>query len=503
MKKNKIKIVALLLFVLFMTSNPYVGFASTTISTLDEQIKDADKFGKIHGEQDGKKDAEIDFFKGLSSDYKRNLLHDSDINVRFKLDVDQTHYRNYFQNSYKKYYAIAYETRYRELQEQAISATIKKANEDGKLSGQQKGMEFALYDFLEGNQNNWEAAYSRLNTAGTIESRYFLSRDTKDYREIFKAAFIAAFKLTYAETYRNNNTQAEFINTNVYLFDMYKKEFPFEDIRTTFISGVKKEEKYKPVTLSVEDATLYKQTPIALSKLQDSFNMSNYSKLEPASNVFHVSVRNPSGMARFLKPVKLTFEYMGSEYAGIYQFIKGQWVYMPSTLTDGKISTLIPEGNYENGLYAIFIDPNAKGIHVKRSHWAKDEMYTLARRGVDLGASASNPSKIMTRVEYAKLLYKVIQRPQFVENLEEVSINFATTYGYLTKDSKNQFSKYEALTYGAFEKSMSIYLNRTFKWAEIEEKMLRENFVKSKFGGKLSNPMPSDEVYYAIMVLIK
>lgn len=503
MKKNKIRILALLLLVLFMTSSPSVVYASTTISTLDEQIKDADKFGKIHGEQDGKKDAEIDFFKGLSSDYKRNMLHDSDINVRFKLDVDQTHYRNYFQNSYKKYYAIAYEAKYRELQEKIVTATIKKATDDGKLSGEQKGLELALYDFLEGNQNNWESAYNRLNSASTIENRYYLNRDTKDYREVFKAAFIAAFQLTYTESYRAYNLQAEFINTNVYLFDMYKKEFPFEDIRTTFVSGVKKEEKYKPVTLIFEDATLYKQTPIALSKLQDSFNMSNYTKLEPASNVFHVSVRNPSGMTRFLKPVRLTFDYMGSEYAGIYQFIKGQWVYMPSELTDGKISTLIPEGNFDNGLYAIFIDPNAKAINVKRAHWSRDEMYTLARRGVQLNAYASNPSKLMNRVEYAKLLYKVIQRPQFVENLEEVSVNFVTTYGYLTKDSKSQFSKYEPLTYGAFEKSMSTYLNRSFKWSEIEEKMLREKFVKSKFDGKLSNPMPSDEVYYAIMYLIK
>lgn len=493
----------LMVLCLTLCSNLLLAFADTTPSSLNEQLKDAEELGKFYGEEDGRKDAEADFVKTFSNDYKRNMLSTTEIDAKYKLDPNQIHYRNYFVKAYKKSYQEAYEARYKELYENTMTGTIKRAHDDGVLLGDQKGLEYALYDFIEGKPNDWQVAFNRLTGIKSVEERYYLNRDSKDYRDMFLASFSTAFQTTYKDAYRNYSAQSEFINVNVHMADMYKKEFPFEDIRTSFVSGIKQDEKYKPVYLSFEDATLYKPTPIALSKLQNSFNMSNFSKLVPVSSVYHVSVRDASGACKFLKPVKLTFEYMGSEYAGIYQYINGQWIYMPSTLSDGMISTYISEGDFESGLYAVFIDQGAKNINIKRAHWAKNEMYTLARRGISLGTSAQNPSKMMTRIEFSKLLYQIVKKPQFIKNLEEESINFVTTYGYLSKDAKNQFSKYDALTYGAFEKAMTSYLKRPFKWLEIEEKMLREKFIKSKFNGKLSNSMPSDEVYYAIMYLIK
>lgn len=466
-------------------------------------VDEGKAYGAQMGTMDGARDAEKDFDKGLPMDSKRNQMIDSAIYSKYTAPGESGQFKYAFIVEYRASYVNSYDMRYRELMYTPFVNTSDRAKGDGEQMGLLYGASAATKDFVDGVSNDSGRALLRFTNEKSIESRFFLNREDAVYARVFVQQFKIEFERAYSDFYRDLNLKYETYNLNKVEVAMNEVTLEYKAMKNHFVDGAYTEENNTPAWMVFKNATVYEPIQIALYKLQDSFNMKNTSNLTPVSSVFQVSVENSGGSCAFRKPVALTFEYYGSEYAGIYQLINGVWIYQTSYLEDGKITTYIRDGYYKGGMYAVFIDEAAVKISYNRFHWAKDEIYTLARRGVLSADEALKPTKTMTRIEFAKLLYQLLEGKKYTQNLEYAAMEYVIDNGYMYKDKVGQFSRYSPLTYADFEAAMSAYLKYNIEWRSISEKLLREKFVRSNYNNDRTNTMPRDEVYYGVINILR
>ncbi|MGX8795621.1 hypothetical protein ACR6HW_05960 [Fusibacter sp. JL298sf-3] len=496
MKKRFLISLLIALSALFHT----VAYAEV-LSPSRAAMEQGEAYGEQFGTEDGLRDGRADYKEGLPSGNKRHLKGDKELVVLYELSKESLQFKLSFLRQYKLAYVVAYDTGYREAHFEPKEDDAKGGVLDGEAAGRIVGEAYAISDFIQGRKNDWTSAYARYKKEGSVEARFFLNRDSDAYRIYFIGGFEEAFRAVYTASYRSANLKHETMNINSKTVDMAAQKVEYADFKTHVISGTVTEELFVPLALEFEAASLYEPTVFSVHKLQESFNMGNYTRIEPVSSAYIIGVGNSKGAVELLKPVTLTFNYYGSEYAGIYLWKDNQWVYQYSKLEDGKISTEIPMGYYNGGTYAIFIDESAKSIAYNRFHWGQEALYTLARRGYLTTSQTLQPSKSMTRIEFAKLLYQMIERPRFIKDeaeLEQKAMAYVLDRRLMSKKANNQFARYDVLTYGMFEQALSAILTRSFKWSEASEKMLREEYVRTDYRQQ-TTAMPSDEVYYALV----
>lgn len=494
-------IITLCCLMLLTPFNTIVFSAEKSQSQL--AVDEGTAYGEQMGTLDGARDAELDFGKGLTMDSKRNQMTDSAIYSKYTVPGESGQFKYAFIREYRASYVNSYDARYRELVYTPFVSTSDRSKGDGDQMGALYGAAAAMKDFVDGESNDSSRALLRFENEKSIVSRFFLSREDSAYAQGFTQQFKMAFKMAYTDFYRDLNLKHETYNLNKVEVNMNEVTLKYKAMKLHFVDGAFTEENNAPVWLSFQNATVYEPIQFGLYKLQDSFNMKNTSKLKPVSSVFQVSVENSGGSCELRKPVELSFEYFGSEYAGIYKLVNGLWVYQTSYLTDGKVSTYIKDGYFKGGFYAVFIDEEAVKISYNRFHWAKDEIYTLARRGYLSSDQSLKPTKMMTRIEFAKLFYQMIEKSKYSQNLEYDAMIYMVNNGYMYKDQNEQFSRYSPLTYKDFELAISAFQKNNVYWAPVADKLLREKFVRSNYNNNRNNPMPRDEVYYGLLNILE
>jgi hypothetical protein len=250
-------------------------------------------------------------------------------------------------------------------------------------------------------------------------------------------------------------------------------------------------------------------------KLQHSEHLNRiYTDLESVSSAYTISIGNSGGYTFFNKPVTLSFEYYGSEYAGIYLWKNDRWEYQYTNFEEDQIYTELPTGYYGGGTYAIFIDTSAKNLTKSSYHWARKEAYTFMRRDIVENGVLNNLNNKVTRSQFAEILYKSLgdnlsstRKPIFSDSDSfgdnKGAIEYVVALRYLFNDENNAFRPNEYITYKDLERVFSNMYYREFNWSEIGTDILYNEYVKSKGLQDTNLQVPLGEVIYALHHYLK
>ncbi|OJV66868.1 MAG: hypothetical protein BGO41_05490 [Clostridiales bacterium 38-18] len=515
MKTNRINIFKprkiLILFLVLVMCFP---MASSAESPSEATLREANEQGTAMGTLDGDLAGRADRNANKTSSYSLAMPKDTDIVTRYALNKDSSTYQNYFISAYRAAFEIAYNSGYRAVNLEEYAAPFEDGYAHGKEAGTVQGQLSAMVDFVQSRSNNWLRTYNEFISKGSLTSRYFLDRESSAYKGYFSSGYREAFKNSYIETFQVKNLETEIRNKNARIISMLEDTLYFDEEYVHFTSGVAESEIRTPMSLYFPAATVYEPTYFATFKTQNTFNFKN-TKYTPVSSKYTVSILNNSGSVYLRNPITLTFEYYGSEKAGIYQWIDNQWEYKYTTLTDNSLSIQIPAGYYNGGEYEIFIDEDFKNIADISFNWAYKEIYTLARRSVISDNQLFSPGAYITRAELSDLIYKTMSisdplklSPPTIKDSASLgsykaAIEYTVGKRYFSLDANSNFNPSGSVTYKDVENMLSRMFLRDIKWREVGNKMLTEKFTKSVGLTDINAKITKAEAVYMLIYFFK
>lgn len=501
----------LLIFALALTM-----LSSSLVFAAETSLENGTTDGTVAGTLDGNIAGKADFRSNKVNNYLSAMAGDALLVTRFSLNYDNLTYQNAFIAAYKTSFQTAYNLAYRAVNMDEYITPVEKAYEHGEAAGIVQGQLSAMIDFTQGKLDNWEKSYNAYLTESSIVRRYFLDRESLAYRSGFMSGHREGFMNSYIETYQLKNVEAEIRNKNAHIIAMTETFIEFQEEYVHFVLGAASPEMRTPMSLFIPAATLYEPTYISASKTQNTFNVGNaVSKMTPVSGKYKIDVLNDRGSVTLKKPITLSFEYQGSERAGVYQWLNGKWVYQYTTLTDGSIFITIPAGFYAGGEYAIFIDETYKTVSDITFNWAYKEIYTLMRRDIISDAQAYSPNAKITRAQLAQMIYNqigvtnpltttapVISDASALGNYKK-AVEYMVGKRYMKLDAKGAFNPSGTITYAETEVVLSNMFLRNVSWSEVSSKMLTEKFARSAGATNKAANLTKAEAAYMMMVFYK
>lgn len=464
--------------------------ASTTATTTSGPKtagEQGDDDGKAAGENDGAVAGAADRYNGKKSDYKSALPKDAAIIEKYKLNLDVPSYKSHFLSSYRKNFKEGYERAFRDTN--LGMANSEDGSEAGNTLGTAAGALAAMNDYILGKKNDANSALKSYLAEKSIENRFNLSKDSKDYSKIFVSSFEAGFKESYNSAYRARMVEFEVGNANTYEISMAGEKvthvWPIYDVS---IGGSSARPNLE-CSMEIEAGTVYSPTYINVSGEQYSFNYRNYSYV-PVSSVFNIKLWG-YGSVVLRKPMVMRFNVVGSEKAGIYRWSGYKWQYLPTVVDETGISTVIPAGEYTGGRYAIFIDEKAKPYSDTAFSWARDEINAFKRRGYIEQTEKFRPDESITRFELAKMLYKILYPVKGMNSTalqavdvkgssdETDHIRFVLSHAIMKLDNNNKFWPNEGLKYDHVQYLIKNVTGTTVAWSSIAQTILQERFYRS------------------------
>lgn len=501
-------LVVLLLITMIL---PMVSFAETPS---EATLREASEHGTAMGTLDGDLAGRADRNANKASSYSLAMLKDTEIVTRFALNKDSTTYQNYFISAYRAAFEIAYNSGYRAVNLEEYAAPFEDGYAHGEEAGTVQGQLSAMVDFVQGRSNNWLRTYNEFVSKGSLTSRYYLDRETITYKGYFSSGYREAFKNSYIETFQVKNLETEIRNNNSRIIAMLEDTLYFDEEYIHFTSGLAESEVRTPMSLYFPSGTVYEPTYFAAFKTQNTFNYKN-TLYTPVSSKYTISILNTRGSVFLRNPITLSFEYFGSEKAGIYQWIDNQWEYKYTTLTENSLSIQIPAGYYSGGEYAIFIDENFKNLSDISFNWAYKEIYTLARRGIISDDQMFSPSAYITRAELSELIYKTLKNSDPLKSVSptikdssslgnyKAAAEYMVGKRYLALDAYGNFNPTGPVTYKDIEGILSRIFLRDVKWREVGNKMLTEKFTRSAGLTDTNSKITKAEVVYMLIYYYK
>lgn len=496
--------------------------------------------GKIAGTADGATDGRLDYLAGNKLNHKNTMMSDNDIIKKFNLNRDNSTYRAYFVKAYRDAYKIAYERAFRSTN--LLEST--KINTDGLQLGTTLGMasgaSAAMDDFLLRLSNNPDRAFNKFTAIQPIEKRHRLDVESPEFRQNFVAGYEKGFKDAYVLSYRQRFAKNEVDNAQIYEISVAGEEvnrtWLVYDVKAQWPDSVEEEEegdggdgedasigtqkkKIKAeakivqrdnliCTMTIPGGAVYVPTHINVSGEIFSFGGDNQSYYSPASSVFNVRLWNYSDYAILRKPLKMSFNFVGSENAGIYRWQHGKWVYQPTEITEEGISTMIPAGKISSERYAIFIDDGYLPFKDTVFNWADPEIHAFLRRGHLFGGGNFRPDDEITRAEVAVMLYNVLGHrlePKKVQSqLKDRSqfgyaadaIDFVVTNGIMMPYN-GKFNPNGKFKYAHIEKLAPRITGNFHHWDDIAKDMMQERFYKSPgYRNPKANVTRAEMVYF-------
>ncbi len=468
-------------------------------ASFEQGSKDGEHFGRLLGDIYGKKD----FFSGKSSDWERNLPSRARIISDFSLNHDNKEYLEAFVSSFNYAFEEKYNDSFRSSNSKVNDITYENGYKHGVETGLKRGEGFAQMDFFLGQSNNIirHKPYDL-----EIINEFNLYLETEKYREGFISGFNEGLTEGYIKTYQD-------INHNSSLTKVETKIIP--------ISGGEISTSDKRVAIKITKGTYYNDVTISLDGLSSSY-LSSKEKLIKASDIYTVKVSNLSYQFDNSKQIELNFEYYGTQNGGIYKYTNNNWVYLPSKISDNKITTYVRPSslNYNSGIYAVFVDNSVKTIKDIRGHWAKDEINTYVRRGL-VGLYADNtfrPNSPISRGELLVLLNSVygwnlngldtnIKELEKLRDYESLGgykslVAYALKQGYMDIYSDNTFNLYNKVSYKQMESIMrKLTGDNSFYWANVSSNMIKYKDTRSKSNDSMDNTITRAEAVYMIFLL--
>ena len=509
-KINHSKYIFIWALILTMIASSFAFAATPSETTIADGMADGEAMGTLDGDLAGRTDKNA----GKVSNYLLIMPKDTEIISRFALNKDSSLYQTNFITAYKTAYQIGYEKAYRVINIDEYTSPFDMAFENGKAAGTVQGQVSAMIDFTQSNKDDWQKTYKAFLAKGSLIDRYFLEREVLAYRNYFASGYQEGFMTAYIETFQTKNLETEIRNKNAKLVNMSENTVAFQEEYVHFDLGVLTLEMRTPMFLYIPAATIYEPTYISTFKTQNSFGEGN-TALTPVSSKYTVAIWNNTGSVTLKKPVTLSFEYFGSERAGIYQWINNKWIYQYTTLSDGSLSIQIPAGNFKGGEYAIFIDETYKMVSDITFNWANKEIYTLMRRDIISDNALYSPNAKITRAQLAQMIYNSVAAKNPLTTTAP-TIADASTLGYyktaaeymvgkkyLALDAKKNFTLNNTVSYAEMESMFSMMFLRDVKWTEIANKMLNEKFTKSPGTTNKWGAITKAEAAYAIYVFLK
>lgn len=512
MRRQTIKIGLVWVILITMLASGFSFAASPNETTISEGKANGELMGTLDGDLAGRTDRNAN----KVSNYLTAMPKDTEIVSRYQLNKDQSLYQNEFLKAYRDAFQIAYHTGYRTVNVEEYASPFENAYAHGEAAGTVQGEMSAMIDFTQDNNNSWLSAYNDYLSDGSLTLRYQLDREPVAYRNYFASGYREAFRKAYIETFQVKNLETEVRNKNARMVTMLEDTVYFDEELVHFNMGTMEAEMRTPMSLYFPSAAIYEPTYFGVFKTQNTFNYRNYNAaFTPVSGKYTVAVLSDRGATTLKRPITLSFEYQGSERAGIYQWIGNKWVYQYTTLTDGAILTTIPAGYYSGGEYAIFIDETYKHVSDITFNWAYKEIYTLMRRDVISDGAAFNPNSKITRGTFALMVFNAISGTDPLKTSTKVINDFdslkwyqdAAKYmvnkGYMKLDAKGNFNASGEVSYADAEHMLSVMFTRNVKWTEVSNKMMTEKFVRSVGATNTSASMTKAEAAYMLTVFYK
>ncbi|MDO4753485.1 MAG: S-layer homology domain-containing protein [Bacillota bacterium] len=501
-----------------MANTPTSGTTQTTTIANTPEAQGLND-GKSAGTADGAFDGRADYLAGSKQNYKNTIMKDDQIIEKYNLNRDVATYRAYFLKSYKDAYKIAYALAFRSTNLYESTKKNTDGVEIGTALGMSAGMSAAMDDFLLRLSNNPDRAFKKFVAVQSIEKRHRIDVETKEFQQNFVSAYEKGFKEAYRMAYRQRFAKNEADNAQVYEISVageevtrswlvYDVEVKWEEADKEEDSDQKEginenkedkknEKKVKLVerdnlicSITIPKGAVYVPTHINVSGEIFSFGGDSTQYYAPASSVFNVRLWNYSDYAVLRKPLKMSFNFVGAENAGIYQWRHGKWVYLPTVVTDTDISATIPEGKISNNRYAIFIDENYLPFKDTVFNWADQEISAFIRRNYLNGGGNFRPDERITRAEVAQMLYSVLghrlpvkktqsgikDRNQFGAAAD--AIDFVVTNGImLPHDGK--FYPNAPFLYEHVEFIAPRITGDYYKWDDIASRIMQERYYRS------------------------
>lgn len=462
----------------------------------EEGLKDGKNFGEILGNTYGKKD----YLDDKYNDWKRHLPSDNEIENNYLLNKDNSIYKEGFIKGFKELFEKSYNEGYR--QSKVSYENTKKENglNYGIEIGKKKGESLAQIDFISGLSNNWKR-YNMLDIE--IISDYGLDKEDREYTQSFISGFREGFISSYIKTFQEMNKENS--STKV-------------ETKIIPISGGDISSGDGSIKLDIPKNIFYNDIGVSIDKL--SINNNYLKKLyTPASNIYRIKISNELGKCNNKEKILLSFEYYGSNKGGIYKYIKGEWVYIPSKIEDGKIIAEIRPSSMQNiaGTYCVLIDDNFVEYKDLRGHWAKDEINTYVKRKYISGYKNKNfsPNAPIKRGDFLKLLSKVYEW-KGVDNYDNIKkfkdyknfkgyedvISYSVLKGYMKGYTDNTFRANSPMTYREVENVMKkVTGNKNFKWENTAYRMMYSKDVRCKSFNSKNNHISRGEAIYMLYLI--
>lgn len=463
---------------------------------------DGEYFGSLLGEIYGKQD----FFLGKKSNWESSLPSINRIIIDFSLNRDSEEYLEAFISSFEYAFEQKYNECFRNSNSMVNSIMYQNGYKNGKEIGLKRGEGFSQMDLLLGQPNdvNRHKSYE----FGIIRE-YRLNLETEEYQKGFISGYNEGLTEGYIKSYQN-------LSHNSLITKLETKIIP--------ISGGEITTADKRISVKVSEGTYYNDVGLSIDGLRETYDWylpSNY-KLIKASDIYTLKISNSSFQFNDDKTLELSFEYYGPQSGGIYKFANNFWVYLPSKISQNRIITYIkPESiNTSNGVYAVFIDQEAKNIKDIRSHWAKDEINAYARRGLaGLFADYSyRPDAPITRGQLLGLLCKAYNwdlsdldaNVKQLEKLDDYQsfgdyknvVAYALKNGYMEIYPDNTFKIYNTVTYNQLNNIMQQVTNDTnFNWSNTAYYMLNYKDTRSKSYNSMENNITRAEALYMLYLI--
>ncbi|MBF4693843.1 S-layer homology domain-containing protein [Fusibacter ferrireducens] len=463
--------------------------------------------GQVFGQLDGSIEGRAHQLEGYDISYGNLILGDYAIIAKYNLAVEDYNYRVNFIKAYKSYYEIAYNSAYRSASLLKIATPVNNGRTYGLQAGKVEGKVAAMKDYYQNRYNNWERAYNEFLNSKTLNTRYALDAESIDYGLSFRTAFEEGFYLSYYETFQKEKLDVAIRNRTSELVTGNKTILKYDDVLVDFSGGSSSSKTEVPVMIDIPDAAIYTPTYLSLYK-NENLHLEN-EVLESASSKFVVEVDNVNRSMDLNKPLRLIFTFKGSENAGIYKWENNKWFYQITEFKEDSIYTEIPKGTYTGGEYIVLIDPENSSYTDMRFNWAAKEINALKRRGYLEDELTFRPTNFITKLEMARMLYKVYANSEMdgltfrytirdddIDPNDFKYINYVLNNNYMMLDAEGKFNPNDTVQYQEVETIMSTVLMRPFSWNDVADKMLREKYKRSRGSESISRPIFRDEFAY-------
>lgn len=448
----------------------------------EDGLDDGEYFGNIVGKINGIKD----YFQDRTKNYKRNIPSDKDIEEKYYLNRSGSEYKKGFLYGFKSSYEKAYNEAFNSIKVDENIKPYENGYESGRKAGLNEGKALATKDYYLNIENNWRKYYP---DEESLIREYNLILESESYLESFISGYLEGLSEGYRTTYQQLHNSA--------IADKLK-------IETIPISGGEVKSSDGTFSIHIDKGIYYNDVVVKLGILPENY-FEDYG-LVKASNIYSISVLNKSNEYNSEGNIELKFEYYGKDNGGIYKLENDKWIYVPSKVEDGCIKADINPRSFESttNIYCVFIDPNYNLLFDIRSHWAKEEIIALQRRGIASGYPdrTFKPDKFISKGELLSILSKAYNLGMKFNSNETLYYDLFYSLlinGYTSNIWDKPFKAEDPITYNDVEKLIKTITNSyDFKWESIATHILYEKKYKSKSYYSKDNYMTRAEAVYML-----